>query len=171
MLGLPAELRDQIYRYALISNEAISLDNRRGRAHIELSLLAVSHQFRSETVKMFYSENTFAAPDTAYAEKWLDSLGEDRMEVITSLRAFHPGAAVGAAENLPNRWREYLRKEVQRIVTFSGRGLVSESAVLIPLPFEGGIVWATMHELDDFEVAHGNGRWPEVEGFKRKDAA
>lgn len=66
LLELPPELRDKIFRYALVSNEPIKLQfssrwwpSRQRRFTMIPGLIKTSKQLRSETQRMFFEENTF----------------------------------------------------------------------------------------------------------------
>lgn len=66
LLELPPELRDKIFRYALVSNEPTKLQfssscwpSRRRRFTMIPGLINTSKQLRSETQRMFFEENTF----------------------------------------------------------------------------------------------------------------
>ena len=66
LLELPPELRDKIFRYALVSNEPIKLEfssygwrSKRRRFTMIPGLINASKQLRSETQRMFFEENTF----------------------------------------------------------------------------------------------------------------
>jgi len=66
LLELPPEVRDKIFRYALVSNEPIKLQfssrwwpSRRRRFTMIPGLITASKQLRSETQRIFFEENTF----------------------------------------------------------------------------------------------------------------
>lgn len=66
LLELPPELRNKIFRYALISNKPIKLQFSSGRWHSKRrrftmlpELISVSKQLRSETQRIFFEDNTF----------------------------------------------------------------------------------------------------------------
>ena len=56
LLGLPAEVRNRIYRFALIENDVLELS---ATSPTPPGLLIVSKQIREETVAMYYTENRF----------------------------------------------------------------------------------------------------------------
>ena len=72
LLELPPELRDKIFRYALVSNEPVKLQfssgrwrSRRCRFTMIPGLINVSKQLRSETLRIFFEDNTFEiTPET-----------------------------------------------------------------------------------------------------------
>ena len=57
LMKLPAELRNQIYRYAIVQNESINVT--RVDTPKEPALLATCKLIRKETLTMFYHENKF----------------------------------------------------------------------------------------------------------------
>lgn len=66
LLELPPEVRNKIFRYALVSNEPIKLQfssrwwpSRRRRFTMIPGLITASKQLRSETQRFFFEENTF----------------------------------------------------------------------------------------------------------------
>lgn len=61
-LSLAAELREPIYRYAIVSALPVQLGSRQYR--IEPALLATCRLVRNEAVEMFWAENEFAASVT-----------------------------------------------------------------------------------------------------------
>lgn len=56
LLDLPAELRNSIYRYALVHTSSIDVD---ATGLQEPALLSVSKQVRKETAPVFWAENSF----------------------------------------------------------------------------------------------------------------
>lgn len=61
LLGLPRELRDQIYRYAIVSHRPVSIGpgDRRSKSCYNIPpLTKVSRQLRNETRRMFLEQNT-----------------------------------------------------------------------------------------------------------------
>ncbi|GAB7325346.1 hypothetical protein MBLNU13_g09389t1 [Cladosporium sp. NU13] len=76
LLELPAELRDKIFRCALISNEPIKLQfssrwwsSRRRRFTMIPGLITVSKQPRSEMQRIFFEENTFEITPEAIKQR------------------------------------------------------------------------------------------------------
>lgn len=57
LLELPGELRNRIYRYALVAQERIELLTSENKK--QPALLGVSRQVRRETIKIYYDENSF----------------------------------------------------------------------------------------------------------------
>lgn len=90
---LPAELRNQVYRYVVVSEEAINITRPPIRAHT--ALLQVCKQMRTEATKMFYSENTFRVPEghvkSVDLTSWITSVvGKDNATFISSLKIALP---------------------------------------------------------------------------------
>ena len=80
LLGLPAELRNKIYRLALLSTEKIEVsDNNKPK---EPSLLMVNKQIRKEAIGIYYSENHFRfvvkAFNSAFLQEWFQG-SKDRI--------------------------------------------------------------------------------------------
>ena len=99
LLGLPPELRNSIWRYALTEPDGIWLPYvdrswkygaRCFRSIKEPGLLAVSRQVRNETLEMFYYENTFKSRDGNDVEPWLKSIGK-KAALISRLHAMPRG--------------------------------------------------------------------------------
>lgn len=59
LLGLPAELRNNIYRYALISKSRIALTDAAGGFRDPPALLRVCRQISEEAESIFWAENSF----------------------------------------------------------------------------------------------------------------
>lgn len=60
LLGLPAELRNRIYRFALIKPKSIDIDKIKWPTH-QPALLKTCKQIRREALGLFYFENRFCA--------------------------------------------------------------------------------------------------------------
>lgn len=60
LLGLPAELRNRIYRFALIKPKTIDIDQSKWPTH-QPALLKTCKQIRREALGVFYFENKFCA--------------------------------------------------------------------------------------------------------------
>lgn len=67
LLGLPPELRNRIYRHAIVSQQPINVtlegSPHRGHFTITPALTAINRQLRRETRAIFLEENTFAIVD------------------------------------------------------------------------------------------------------------
>ncbi|KXT01876.1 hypothetical protein AC578_2158 [Pseudocercospora eumusae] len=59
LLRLPAELRNNIYRYALISKSGIVIKDAAGEVHNPPALLRVCRQINKEAESIFWAENSF----------------------------------------------------------------------------------------------------------------
>lgn len=59
LLDLPAELRNTIYRFALVDYQRITLHS---TTTMEPPLLSTCHQIRNEASSIYWAENTFVIP-------------------------------------------------------------------------------------------------------------
>lgn len=93
---MPRELRDQIWRDALTTREGC-IDVAGKTSPDEPSLLAVCKQIRTETIKIYYAENTFRIQSMAASlpplflkskdlVSWLRCIGRERAAMITEIR-------------------------------------------------------------------------------------
>lgn len=75
LLGLPAELRNRVYRFVLVQDEKISITYQGNPK--TLGLLGACRQIRYEAVNTYYQENTFKIEvisfDSALLRQWLCS--------------------------------------------------------------------------------------------------
>ena len=74
LLGIPRELRDQIYKYAIVSDKPVNIGpggrgSRRYFFNIP-ALTKVSHQLRHETRHMFLEQNTLAIDESKLITSW-----------------------------------------------------------------------------------------------------
>lgn len=87
LLGLPPELREQIYELLVVKpTNTITMLSNHGCYKSEVSasqpaLSRVSHQLRDEVLPRFYSNNAFLAEvshraDLAIAQHWLQAIGD-----------------------------------------------------------------------------------------------
>lgn len=100
LLSLPAELRELIYRFALISETAIDINSfcRKRVEYIspilqvnvcEPSLLRTSRQIREEGLPVFYGENCFSDfrfQGLKSLERFLQNLAPEKSAMITMLK-------------------------------------------------------------------------------------
>ncbi|KAK3705651.1 hypothetical protein LTR37_013259 [Vermiconidia calcicola] len=89
LLKLPAELRNRIYGYVVPRNQWFTAFNRSTRG--DLAFLQVCHSVRSDTVPMYYGDNTFAIDlmiDDHYlsALKWINGLSADAVASLRKVR-------------------------------------------------------------------------------------
>ncbi|KAK3704782.1 hypothetical protein LTR37_013613 [Vermiconidia calcicola] len=89
LLRLPAELRNRIYGYVVPRNQWFTAFIRSNIS--DLALLQVCHSIRSETVPMYYGDNTFAIDltiDDHYlsALKWINGLSADAVASLRKVR-------------------------------------------------------------------------------------
>ena len=94
LLELPLELRDKIFRYAIVSNAPIKLQfssrwwpSRRRRFTMIPGLITASKQLRSETQRILFEANTFEITP----EVWNQRSGAP----VISLRALHHNLGLG----------------------------------------------------------------------------
>jgi hypothetical protein len=79
---VPRELRDKIYRHAVVENSAITIavtrskvsGEKRGRLHIEHPLMAACKQTHREVAKIYYLENTFRITDALLEPRAISEL-------------------------------------------------------------------------------------------------
>lgn len=87
LLKLPGELRNTIYRHALVKSKSIEPDTAEAKA--DLALLQVNQQIRREAIKIYYSENTFffrySNKIVGVLQKWAPSLGKQQARLIPSI--------------------------------------------------------------------------------------
>lgn len=87
LLELPAELRNQIYRYALVSNGAIRIRRQEYKSHT--ALLKVCSQIRKEAIKIFFTENRFRSISNDHrlgtTFKWMEMIGKENAACILQL--------------------------------------------------------------------------------------
>jgi len=62
LMKLPAELREHIYRYTIVSDSPIVTDPHDTATIKQPNLLLTCRQIRSETLPIYYRENTFDIP-------------------------------------------------------------------------------------------------------------
>ena len=116
LLGLPAELRNQIWSYALVEDEAIKIPDDLMPVQIPLhpGLLSINRQIRAESTPIYYSENTFrlilGQQSSPYAMRgvqrsWFTAIGAHRAQhirkIVVSFRVF-AASNIGAARVLPD---------------------------------------------------------------------
>lgn len=89
LLQLPPELRNQVYRHAIINPQAIAVSS----SGFEVpALFTTCKQFRNETIALFYTENTFAVAvkdyDFSLLAKWennIDTIFNSEREIADSV--------------------------------------------------------------------------------------
>jgi hypothetical protein len=83
---LPGELRNKIYRYALVSQD---IDPLTAEGKGRTSLLRVNRQIRAEAITFYYGENSFATEVTDETEQelaaWAAVIDKTHGELILSL--------------------------------------------------------------------------------------
>ncbi|KAK4618053.1 hypothetical protein CLAFUW4_12320 [Fulvia fulva] len=110
LLALPAEIRNQIYSYALVDDleqcvhdmpHACSLSSsKRGQAFQIPSWTYTCRQFRQEAGSLWMSEATFNFHAIAHVTKWLGSINVKHQSVIRTVRKWVPMHQRAGAEKL-----------------------------------------------------------------------
>lgn len=97
LLGLPRELRDEIFSYVIVKprSTVITMLSNYDCFKSEVSacqpaLAGVNHQIRNEVLPAFYGFNTFLAEisereDLATATRWLNTIGDDNVRSLRRL--------------------------------------------------------------------------------------
>lgn len=83
-LDLPPELRNEIYSY-ILSSQIVMLSNSSPRI-FEPAILAANRQVRSETISLFYADNTFAISGSSPANKLLRNMSDQKLRALRALR-------------------------------------------------------------------------------------
>ncbi|KAF2765570.1 hypothetical protein EJ03DRAFT_250063, partial [Teratosphaeria nubilosa] len=89
-LGLPIEIRDHIYELVVVRQQTTitmlsNFDCHRSEVSAcQPAISMVNHQFRAETLPIFYSMNLFLAEvsdrtDLMIASRWLEAIGDDNV--------------------------------------------------------------------------------------------
>lgn len=88
LLNLPAELRNHIFKLAVVKDHPIEIYS--WVAHRKAALLATCKQIRSEALAIYYGENTFIFPlpwnPKVTESKWRDAISNRRTDLIRDLR-------------------------------------------------------------------------------------
>ena len=123
LLRLPAELREQIYRYVVISSEPITVSRYfpsgiRGLFHRVVDnpkdppLTCTCHQIRLEALAIFYSENIFEDPSqlSGGCGDWLLKLVPAKQAMLREVRLMLPTSFEGDAQLALDEFRSRLRE-------------------------------------------------------------
>ncbi|KAK4494349.1 hypothetical protein PRZ48_014647 [Zasmidium cellare] len=149
--SLPAELRNEIYNYTLVSSTPITLPYAYEKQPFhEPPLLHTSAWIRAEAAPIFYGSNTFTAPSPPSAHYFLCA---QPAETIALIKTFRPIDLV-----LPwSRWTDALVWNLNRLVK---KNLAPE-AVEVPMRGEDGeVLWCRLGEIEGLEVVRqGEGYW------------
>lgn len=85
LLSLPPELRNRIYRYALIADNGIVIQHQVSTPTIP-SLLATCHQVRHEAYDIYFKENDFRFYitdfDATLLLRWCKTFGRSRISLV-----------------------------------------------------------------------------------------
>lgn len=88
LLTFPAELRDHVFRLALVNGSPIEVYPE--EAANKAALLATCKQIRSEALAIYYSENTFIFPLAWAAQmtdlKWRRAISDRRADLMRDFR-------------------------------------------------------------------------------------
>ena len=94
LLSLPAELRNRIYSFTLISTKSIKIrthsDAADGPKHVEPGLLRTCRQVREECLKMYYQFNTFSLKCQVIVVPDLKEL-ESKLHMMRMIRIYVDG--------------------------------------------------------------------------------
>lgn len=85
LLKLPAELRNQIYHFALVEDEPVRVSDPRLHRRREPSLLSVCRQIRDESTEIYYGANNFAADDTYHCKSFLTAIGAQKAAMLRTV--------------------------------------------------------------------------------------
>ena len=89
LTSLPAELRNRIYRLALINDKPLNITSK--KTNQEPALLATNRQIRAEALKIYYAENIFLLRvDLGYrfdkrTTSWFQSLAKSKRDLISKI--------------------------------------------------------------------------------------
>ena len=93
-LDLPPELRNNVYRYCLVSPRRLQVYKRLGpacsnRTTLTPQLLVCCRQIRDEATAILYGENTICLPEglatAGYAAEFVKQIGRDNAELVLHL--------------------------------------------------------------------------------------
>ena len=94
LLQLPAELREHIYEYTILSEDRTLVSSDGTDRQPIPPLLQICSQIRTEALKLYFSESTFAIAledlSTAAFKKWYRDVASDHAHLITKLTLFIP---------------------------------------------------------------------------------
>ena len=91
LLDLSGELRNQIWRYALVEENAIAIPATNTSEPLQPGLLSVNRQLRAECTDIYYNENTFylevepRRTDSKLKHPWFAAIGPERAQQIRKL--------------------------------------------------------------------------------------
>ena len=137
-LDLPAELRNEIYTYALV--ERIPIDVNHSRPYLrEPAMLFVSRQVRPEALSVWYGENKFLIEGSSPAVKFLRSLAPLKLRclrnVLVSVTNISPAS--------------YARERISKMMHEFGRGGMRRQAIHFEVNAVGYLEWMNLDQLED----------------------
>ena len=165
LLGLPAELRNRIYRYALVGQAPVDVGAK--KTLDEPALLAVCKQIRNEALAIYYHESRFhvCAPFTISYDStkwlvstaWLRALDTERLHLINDLllsceahiangdsKMLPPVAATSLAlcsdPQMEDIMRVEIREQIQSLLQI-GLRLESIRSVAVEVPETANKMW------------------------------
>ena len=131
LLKLPAELRNRIYRTALVSSDALDVTDK--PRPTEPALLATCKQIRTEALGIYYSENSFLLsinifnrypgdqPDTFMT--WASSLGATRRDLIGGISRKPQGGFGNGCDEVLDAANVDIKLRSYRIAVLEGHWL------------------------------------------------
>ena len=135
-LELPAEIRNEIYTLTLIHPSSVFVHPSPPYI-LEAALLAVNRQVRSETLGLWYSDNTFAIDGSNPAVRFLRALSDQKLRALRTLRI--QTTVVPGADYIETRINQLMRE-------FKPRGL-NKHAIHFTLSVPGGFNWVNLEKL------------------------
>ena len=164
LLQLPPELRNKIYSFALVEDNAIMVSERSditGDPPVWVpGLLATNRQVRTEATPIFYGENTFWSLTEWSVGNFLNQLGIERRPMVSayrmqslSLMAVYIGRPV-TPKDAGRATRLY-----DRIGLNFGKSGLRRDTVVVPVAQEGVWVWKKLKDIDELEVVDDGEGW------------
>lgn len=142
--GLPAELRSEIYRLALIDPYPIEIEFGRGEAWVdEPGLLTASREIRAESLPIFYGGDVLQAGSPLHTSWFLGCTPRYKLRLIRGLQAF-------------NRHLSYpvctVQKRMEEWAGFLGEDGLREEAIHIRVFADGKFIWVPVTRLAECEA-------------------
>lgn len=147
---LPPEIRNDIWTMLLVQPKAIAVSPTRPFVK-EPALLAVNRQIRSETMSIWYAENSFLIDGSSPAVKFLRSRDDQQLR---SLRSVHISSEKSKQmKEAPRAWSEHLQKKVETIMReFEERGF-RRFALQFQFLDYGELVWVNGDQLQSLTIS------------------
>ena len=164
-MDLPAELRNHIFGLLLVQPKAIEVSPIRPFVK-EPALLAVSRQVRSETMSIWYAENSFLINGSSPAVKFLRSRNDQQLRSLRSVKMTSEKSK--QMKEAPRAWAEHLQKKVETMMReFEGRGL-RRFALEFQFLHCGELVWVDGDQLRNVTITGFPDRGKEIKSGPRK---